>query len=118
MNRRRALLVVLLLAGIASAAPAELAVEARVTGVDLDDSMPPVLAVVEVEIVNRSDATIQQCEVELRFLDAAGKVVMRRAHTATALELAPGKDTVTNFEDSDPPKSWSRAVELTVRCSG
>ena len=115
MTRAWPRLLALSFAAAASAAP-ELAVELKVDGVDFDDAQRPFIATVEVTITNRAETKVQACTVELKFLDADGKAVMVRKHALESLELAPGADTVANFEDSDPPKSWNRTVAAVAKC--
>ena len=109
------LLASLGLVAFAADAPAP-AVEARVTSVVLDDSRPPIIAEVEVELVNHTAQTLHECEFVLRYLDAKGKALMERKHAVTAIDLAPGKDMIASFQDFDPPKRWAETVEVGVAC--
>jgi hypothetical protein len=112
------LLLATLCACVAAAARAAppLAVEIKAEVVDFDEAQRPFIVTVEMTITNRSESKLQSCDVELSYLDAAGKAVMVKKHALASLELAPGADTLVNFEDSDPPKSWNHTVSATAKC--
>ena len=115
MNAARAALLALLLAAPAVAAP-PLAVELRAEVTDYDVSAKPFIVTVEVTLTNRSESKVQSCEVVVSYLDAAGKPVMVKKHSLGSLDLAPGADTLANFEDSDPPKTWANTVSAAAKC--
>ena len=115
MTRTLALLFASSLAAAALATP-PLEVEIKVTGVEVDDAKPPVIVEVEVTIANHSESRIKSCTVDLSFLGADGKSVMLRKHELGSLDLAPGADTLTSFQDTNPPKTWNRTIDAVARC--
>jgi len=115
MNAARVALLALLLAAPAAAKPS-LAVELKAEVTGYDTSAKPFIVSVEVTITNRSESKIQACDLEVSYLDAAGKAVMVKKHALGSLELAPGAETLAGFEDSDPPPSWNQTVSVAAKC--
>jgi hypothetical protein len=110
-----AVLCAVVFTAAASAAP-PLAVELKVEVTGYDTSAKPYIVSVEVTITNRSESKVQRCEVDVSYLDDAGKPVMVKKHSLESLELAPGAETLAGFEDSDPPKTWNKTVSAVAKC--